>query len=190
MEAINNGAVTDFYLDFKLALAKPTVTRTKELKSVDVKVHSFTPRGYTESIFDSGMVEVHGETVIQANYNPAIDISAEITGGTLVSAEYYARTAFVRVSGDGVVNVVLTGRMLDETQSTVSVKENNTGDICPMDNPLITDAAVAQDVGEWVGRYLRNRNSYETNFRQDFRLDANDMKSTSNLTSRSAFLFA
>ena len=175
VEAINNGAVTDFYLDFKLALAKPTVTRTKELKSVDVKVHSFTPRGYTESIFDSGMVEVHGETVIQANYNPAIDISAEITGGTLVSAEYYARTAFVRVSGDGVVNVVLTGRMLDETQSTVSVKENNTGDICPMDNPLITDAAMAQDVGEWVGRYLRNRNSYETNFRQDFRLDANDM---------------
>ncbi len=175
VEAINNGAVTDFYLDFKLALAKPTVTRTKELKSVDVKVHSYVPRTQTESIFDSGQIEVHGETVIQASYSPSIDISAEVTGGTLVSAEYYARTAFVRVRGNGIVNVVLTGRMLDETQSTVSVKENSTGDICPVDNPLITDSSVARNVGVWVGRYLRNRNSYETNFRQDFRLDANDM---------------
>lgn len=175
VEAINNGAVTDFYLDFKLALAKPTVTRTKELKSVDVKVHSYVPRAQAESIFDSGQMEVRGETVIQASYSPSIEISAEVKGGTLISAEYYARTAFVRVRGNGIVNVVMTGKMLDETQSIVSVKENSTGDICPVDNPLITDSSVAQNVGVWVGRYLRNRNSYETNFRQDFRLDANDM---------------
>ena len=39
----------------------------------------------------------------------------------------------------------------------------------------ITDTNTAQAVGAWIANYYKNRNSYEVNFRQDFRLDANDM---------------
>lgn len=175
IEAINNGRVTDFYLNYEVALTRPVVTKTKELKSVDVTVHSYTVRESPESIYDSGAVVVDGTRVIQANYAPSIDIVPAITGGTILAIESYAYTSFITVQGHGVVNVTLTGRMLTETQSTVSVQESRTGDICPLDNPLISDTALAQAVGEWVGNYLKNRNSYEANFRQDFRLDVNDM---------------
>lgn len=175
VEAIDNGRVTDFYLDYHLALVKPTVTKTAMLKSVDVKVHSYTVRETVESLYDSGSVEVNGERVIQASYSPSVEQIAEITGGTLVKAEFYAQTAFLTVRANGTVVATVSGRLLNERQSTVSVVENQSGEVCPLDNPLISDAETAQVVGEWIRNYLKNRNSYETNFRQDFRLDANDV---------------
>lgn len=73
------------------------------------------------------------------------------------------------------MNITLTGIPLTEKQMTVSVSVNKTGESCPVDNPLITDRATALAVGEWVAKYYKNRNSYEVNFRQDFRLDPNDV---------------
>jgi hypothetical protein len=44
-----------------------------------------------------------------------------------------------------------------------------------MDNPLVTDTGRAKSLGEWVAEYLKARNSYDANFRQDFTLDINDV---------------
>lgn len=175
VEAIDNGRVTDFYLDYQLALAKPTVTKTAMLKSVDVKVHSYTARDSVESLYDSGSIEIYGEHVIQASYSPSVGQTAEVTGGILVKAEFYSQTAFLTIQGNGSVVATVSGHLLNERESTVSVVENQSGEICPLDNPIISDVVTAQNVGEWVRNYLKNRNSYETNFRQDFRLDANDV---------------
>ena len=175
VEAIDNGRVTDFYLDYQLALAKPTVTKTAMLKSVDVKVHSYTARDSVESLYDSGSIEIYGEHVIQASYSPSVGQTAEVTGGILVKAEFYSQTAFLTIQGNGSIVATVSGHLLNERESTVSVVENQSGEICPLDNPIISDVVTAQNVGEWVRNYLKNRNSYETNFRQDFRLDANDV---------------
>lgn len=175
VEAIDNGRVTDFYLDYQLALSRPTVTKTEELKSVDVTVHSYIVRNSVEPLYDSGEIEVHGEERLQVSYVPSVNTVASVSGGEIVSSELYAESGFITVRADGVVQVKVDGNPLNEKQSTVSVRESKTGQICPLNNPLITDAALAQDVGMWVGSYLKNRNSYETNFRQDFRLDANDV---------------
>lgn len=175
VEAIDNGRVTDFYLDFQLALSRPTVIKTEELKSVDVKVHSYLVRETIDAIYDSGEIIVEGRERLQVSYAPSVDAIPSVEGGTLVGYEMYAQTGFIEVEAHGVVKVTVDGHVLNEKQSIVSVKESKTGEICPLDNPLITDSAFAQDVGTWVGNYLKNRNSYETNFRQDFRLDANDV---------------
>lgn len=175
VESIDSGDVTDFYLDFSIALAKPTVIRTDELKAVDVTTHLYSAKGTADEIYHAEDVLIEGEKEIQVTYSPSFDIEVQVTEGTLISARLYAETAFLRIRAEGSVNIVITGVPLSEKEMTVSVSVNKTGEICPLDNPLITDRATAQAVGEWVAKYYRNRSSYEVNFRQDFRLDPNDV---------------
>lgn len=175
VESIDSGDVTDFYLDFSIALAKPTVIRTDELKAVDVTTHLYSAKGTADEIYHAEDVLIEGEKEIQVTYSPSFDMEVQVTEGTLISARLYAETAFLRIRAEGSVNIVITGVPLSKKEMTVSVSVNKTGEICPLDNPLITDRATAQAVGEWVAKYYRNRSSYEVNFRQDFRLDPNDV---------------
>ena len=59
--------------------------------------------------------------------------------------------------------------------SVVSTRVSEIGEVCPLDNPLITDTSRAGSVGVWVAKYLESRNTYDMNFRQDFTLDINDV---------------
>lgn len=175
VESIDSGDVTDFYLDFSIAMSKPTVIRTEELKSVDVVTHLYTAQGTVDEIYHAEDVPIQGEKEIQVTYSPSFNIEAHVTGGTLVAAKLYAESAFLTIRSEANVAIVLTGVNLNKKDMNVSVFVNQTGTICPLNNPLITDRATAQAVGEWVAKYYRNRSSYEVNFRQDFRLDPNDV---------------
>jgi hypothetical protein len=73
------------------------------------------------------------------------------------------------------VNIVVSGYKIVDDVSITSHILDNSGEVCPLDNPLITDSSRAKIIGEWVAAYLKSRNSYETNFRQDFTLDVNDV---------------
>ncbi len=175
VESIDSGRVTDFYLDFSIAMIKPKVTRSAELKSVDMIVHSYSVPSDSTLVYQAVDVDIYGEKEIQISYNPSTELSAIITGGELVSAVFYAETGLLTIRADATVNIEVHGKLLTIKDSTVSVHVKNSGESCPIDNPLISSAAVAQSVGEWVANYLKGRNSYETNFRQDFRLDGNDI---------------
>lgn len=175
VESINEGKVTDFYLDFTKAMQTPRVNKSEELKQVDVTVHSYEVGEQVEQIYKSSAVSIDGEKTIQLNYDAATDVSAEVTGGEIVSAEYYAVTAFITVRAESTVDIVATGRRLLDKKSVITTTVNRNGEVCPLDNPLVTDVTMAKNLGEWVANYLKIRNSYETNFRQDFRLDANDL---------------
>lgn len=167
--------ITDFYLDFSVAMVKPKVIISEKLKSVDAIVHSYSvPSDYT-LLYQAVDVDIYGEKEIRIAYNPATEISAIITDGELVSAVFYAETGFLTIRADSTVGIEANGKLLTIKDSTVSVQVKNTGESCPVNNPLISSATVAQGVGEWIADYLKSRNSYETNFRQDFRLDGNDI---------------
>ena len=175
VESIDSGRVTDFYLDFSVALVKPKVLKSEELRSVDMTVHSYSVPENIELLYQAQSVDIYGEKTIQVSYVAATDITATITNGTLVASTFYAETGFLTIQADGEVQVMVEGKPLTIKQSTVSVQMNGSGEVCPLDNPLISTAPLAQNVGAWVGNYLKCRNTYETNFRQDFRLDANDV---------------
>ena len=175
VESINSGRVTDFYLDFSVALVKPKVSKAKELKSVNVAVHSYSVPEESRVIYQATAVPIFGEKELQVLYAASTDITAEVTGGTIVSSLFYAGQGFLTIRAEGNVTISVYGKQLEVKESTVVATVNESGEICPVNNPLITDAILAQNVGEWVGNYLKCRNSYETNFRQDFRLDANDV---------------
>ena len=175
VESINEGKVTDFYLDFTKALQAPKVSRSEELKQVDVTVHSYEVDGQVSEIYKSSSVSIDGEKTIQITYEMATDVSVTVIGGEILSAEYYAETAFVTVRAESTVDITVIGRKLLDKQSIITTTVNRNGESCPLDNPLVTDVTMAKNLGEWVANYLKIRNCYETNFRQDFRLDANDL---------------
>lgn len=165
----------DFYLDFTKMFNKPIVKKTEKLKSVDVSVHSLYKNANVNELCKHEAVEINGVKEIQVEYDSATDIQAVVEGGTLLSATYYAKTAFLKISAESVVNVVVSGYRIIDDISIVSTKVNDNGEVCPLDNPLVTDVGRARELGEWVATYLKARNSYDANFRQDFALDINDV---------------
>ena len=171
----HNDTPIDFHLDFTKMFEKPVVKKTEKLKSVDVTVHSLHASDERSELCKQTGVNVSGTKDIQLMYDMATDIEATVVGGELLSAKYYANTAFLQISADSTVDVVITGRKIIDDTSIVTTNVNENGEVCPMNNPLITDTNRAASVGEWVATYLESRNSYDMNFRQDVTLDINDV---------------
>ena len=174
-EQTHRDTPVDFYLDFTKMFSKPTVKKTEKLKSVDVTVHSLHEDTSVAELCKHESVEIYGVKEIQVEYDTATDIETTIEGGEILSATYYANTAFLQISAESMVNIVVHGRKIVDDKSIISTKVNDSGEVCPLDNPLVTDVGRARVVGEWIAEYLKSRNSYDANFRQDFALDINDV---------------
>lgn len=170
----HNETPIDYHIDFTKVFEKPIVKKTEKLKSVNVKVHTLGV-ALEGSELCKTVVLISDPETIQVTYDAATDVNATVDGGNLLSATYYARTAFLTIEGHGSVNITLTGKVIKDTAHDVSVAVNDSGEVCPLDNPLITRYDQAFSVGKWVGDYLNSRNCYEMNFRQDFTLDINDV---------------
>ena len=165
----------DYHIDFTNAFEKPIVKKTEKLKSVDVTVHSLHASTEKTELCKQTNVNVSGVKEMQVLYDRATDIEVTVVGGELLSAKYYAHTAFLKIQAESTVDVVVNGYKIVEDTFVFSTKVSEVGEVCPLDNPLITDATRAESVGEWVAAYLESRNTYEMNFRQDFTLDINDV---------------
>lgn len=177
-----NESPDDFYLDFPKLFDKPVVKKTEELKSVDVNVHTLYKDKEVMELCKLEAVPVDGEREIQVEYDMATDFETIVEGGMVLSEIYYANTAFLKIKAVASANVIVMGRKLVDDISVVSTKVSDRGEICPIDNPLITSDDRASKIGQWVATYLSSRNTYEANFRQDFSLDINDV-----ITIRSEF---
>ena len=165
----------DYHIDFTKVFAKPIVKKTEKLKSVDVTVHSLHRATEMSELCKQTGVAIGGTKEIQVMYDTATDVEATVVGGELVYATYYANTAFLQISSESSADITLNGYKITDDTSVFSTKVSDTGEVCPLDNPLITDTERAKSVGEWVAAYLGSRNSYDMNFRQDFTLDINDV---------------
>ena len=165
----------DYHIDFTKVFEKPIVKKTEKLKSVDVRVHSLHRALEMSELCKQTGVSIGGVKEIQVMYDAATDVEANVVGGELVYATYYARTAFLQISAESTVDITITGYKITDDTSAFSTKVSDSGEVCPLDNPLITDTDRAKSVGEWVAAYLESRNSYDMNFRQDFTLDINDV---------------
>ena len=142
---------------------------------MDVSVHSLYKDATLAELCKHEEVEINGVKEIQVEYAMATDFEVVVDGGELLSATYYAKTAFLQIAAESVVNITVLGYKIIDDISIVSNKVNDSGEVCPLNNPLITDNARAKALGEWIATYLKARNTYDANFRQDFSLDINDV---------------
>ena len=174
-EQFHDETPIDYHIDFTKVFAKPIVKKTEKLKSVDVRVHSLHKALERSELCKQTGVSIGGTKEIQVMYDAATDVEATVVGGRIVYAIYYARTAFLQIEAESTVDITVNGYAITDNTSVYSTKVSDSGEVCPLDNPLITDTDRARSVGEWVAAYLESRNSYDMNFRQDFTLDINDV---------------
>ena len=171
---IGEGRVNDYYLDFSIAGEDPPVTKNPRLSSVSMTFHNYLPATEAESIYESDLI-LDGEETLTVLYDPAVNISATLTNGQITSAQYFTGAAILTIQGQGETTLTVTGTPLNDAQSVVKIQKNERGEDCPFDNPIISSKTQAQQVGAWIADYLLMRNSYEMPFREDFRLEANDV---------------
>lgn len=175
IQKIGKGRVSDYHLDYTLMKQEPEVKKIAQLSEMQMDVHNYVVSPDASELYHEEALVVNGERTIEVTYQLSTNHNVAVTGGELVAAEMYAEYSRITVSGNGEVDVLLTGQTIEDSKSIVAVHFHDTGSPCPVDNPLITNRTHAEDAGIWMGNYLQLRNSYTVDFREDYRLDVNDI---------------
>lgn len=132
----------------------------------------FTLNIYTSSVAGSAStiysstIPVNGQTSLWVTYTTpasASTCSATVSGGTLVSANYYTNAAFLTVSGSGNATITITGEIITSTsvQSVLNTAGTQPVNTVDLDNPLVTDAAMAANILNWYAAECQNTYLYE-----------------------------
>lgn len=171
---------SDYALTAFNLYSRPEISLQKSLGAVETKVYSYFAGEQGRELF-SGTVSVNGTKDIVITYSDnASSASATVTGGTLVSAVYYAGACVLTIAGTGSVDVTVKGTLLKSSASGHLITVGD-GETQVVDNPLITSSALADDVGEWVKEWLGKRKIITmSEWRADPRLDAGDIISVAN----------
>ena len=171
----------DYTIDNFNSFKKSEISLTKPLSQVDVTTYNYFI-GDTGKELYNGVIPINGSKSIYITYSdPAVNVSANVTNGTLVSANYYTNACLLTITGNGDVSVNITGDILktSETIITISTGEEK-GEIQKVENPLITTSERAVAIGEWVKDYLSNRKIISSEWRADPRLDVMDIITVKN----------
>ncbi len=154
---------------------KPELELSKQLKAVAVDVYSYFA-GTPDVELYNGIVSVEGTQTLTFEYaESATGIKATVSGGTLVSAQYYTNACELRITGSGDVTVVITGTQLKSSKSTMESRAGEAGEVEQLSNPLVTSTQTAEAIAGYIKSVLTNRRTFEMDWRADTRLDAGDI---------------
>lgn len=166
--------VSDYEISLYNSYKKSELSLSKPLKQVEVEVFSYFPGDSVELY--KGVLQLSGRTEITVVYSEdALNPTASVSGGTLVSANYYTRACVLVIEANGEATVTITGTALKNSTSDVIIPSDKTGEVVSVSNPLITDRARATAVGTLAEAYYRNRRTLNSSWRVDPRVDALDV---------------
>lgn len=175
IEPLRGEVSEDYSINHDNSYSKPDVTLTKPLKQVNVSAYHYFEEDTVTELY-KGNVTLTGTSEMWITYsNMAKTVSAEVTGGTLDSAEYYTNACKLTITAEGEVNIVVSGNNLKSSKTDVVTPSGVKGEEISLDNPLITSTERAAVIGQWVKRYLGNRSSVAPSWRADPRLDVLDV---------------
>lgn len=101
---------------------------------------------------------------------------SNVTASIIDSNPRYVSVVAIRNSGAaGTTKLTISGKKYAKSTSSVSVQLNDSGDNINWDNPLISNATVANSVANWLADYYRSEIEYELNWRGDPRIEAGDV---------------
>lgn len=155
--------------------SKTEIQLTKPLKDVEVKIYNYFLAETGKELFN-GEIPVSGERKISIAYSEvAANVTAAVTDGVIESAQYFAHSCTLTLSGEGVAKVVVTGDILKTSDTTLVIANEEKGENQSVQNPLITSSEHGLRVGEWVRQYLKNRKNLSSDWRADPSVDALDI---------------
>ena len=171
---------TDYKITHFNSYSKSEVTLSKPLKRVEVPCYSYSISADRNELYKGTMVISGTQDVLISYSGTATDTIATIYGGTINSAKYYANACVLNVTGNGAVEISVTGKSIESSSFTVITPSGETGEIITVDNMLITSQDRAVAIGSWVESYMKNRMVLSSEWRADPRLDALDVVENEN----------
>lgn len=174
LNKVSFGNVTDYELSYGRELTKtPLGTQLQSVKTLELTRTEYLDS--TEGEKELAKVECTkpGEYLAEFS-NPSYGFAVQASSGTVSVLEagvYFLRFSYSGSGGEVKVN----GKEYLVKTYTMEKELNPSGKREKWKNPLISDTALATDVLDWVGNYLKADREYSLTYRGEPRLMANDL---------------
>lgn len=150
-------------------LGTPGIVLQRPLRSITIAVYKYN-KASTVSEIASGDYQINGTQVLTMAYNvdAALEVSATVTGGTLVSAQYYSAAAVLTISATNAkVKVVLSGKEVKGQATYIKTFEDGNvaqGVNVTLENPLVTESEYVAQLTEWIKTWYQKRQRYAISY--------------------------
>lgn len=174
LNKVSFGNVTDYELSYGRELTKtPLGTQLQSVKTLELTRTEYLDSTEGEKELAKVGCTKPGEYLAEFS-NPSYGCTVQASSGTVSVLETGAHFLRFSYSGSG-GEVKVNGKEYLVKTYTMEKELNPTGKREKWKNPLISDTALATDVLDWVGNYLKADREYSLTYRGEPRLMANDL---------------
>lgn len=159
-------------MSYDFITSNPVVKVQSELHNTIIYINHYSKEDNLSELFKNESLEITGTKTIEIEYDLATDISATITGGTIVNANYYGRYAILKITntGEDTISLKVSGKKINNSQTIDSKQFNDDGENIEYKNDLITqmiENSKETKLKDFIGNWYNNRNIYSFENRGD-----------------------
>lgn len=167
-------------MSYDFITSNPVVKVQSELHNTIIYINHYSKEDNVSELFKNESLEIIGTKTIEIEYDLATDISATITGGTIVSANYYGRYAILKITntGEDTISLKVSGKKINNSQTIDSKQFNDDGENIEYKNDLITqmvESSKETKLKDFIGNWYNNRNIYSFENRGDIVKDTREI---------------
>ena len=167
-------------MSYDFITSNPVVKVQSELHNTIIYINHYSKEDNVSELFKNESLEIIGTKTIEIEYDLATDISATITGGTIVSANYYGRYAMLKITntGEDTISLKVSGKKINNSQTIDSKQFNDDGENIEYKNDLITqmvESSKETKLKDFIGNWYNNRNIYSFENRGDIVKDTREI---------------
>lgn len=167
-------------MSYDFITSNPVVKVQSELHNTIIYINHYSKEDNVSELFKNESLEITGTKTIEIEYDLATDISATITGGTIVNANYYGRYAILKITntGEDTISLKVSGKKINNSQTIDSKQFNDDGENIEYKNDLITqmvESSKEPKLKDFIGNWYNNRNIYSFENRGDIVKDTREI---------------
>lgn len=167
-------------MSYDFITSNPVVKVQSELHNTIIYINHYSKEDNLSELFKNESLEITGTKTIEIEYALATDISATITGGTIVNANYYGRYAILKITniGEDTISLKVSGKKINNSQTIDSKQFNDDGENIEYKNDLITqmvENSKETKLKDFIGNWYNNRNIYSFENRGDIVKDTREI---------------
>lgn len=167
-------------MSYDFITSNPVVKVQSELHNTIIYINHYSKEDNVSELFKNESLEITGTKTIEIEYDLATDISATITGGTIVNANYYGRYAILKITntGENTISLKVSGKKINNSQTIDSKQFNDDGENIEYKNDLITqmvESSKETKLKDFIGNWYNNRNIYSFENRGDIVKDTREI---------------
>lgn len=167
-------------MSYDFITSNPVVKVQSELHNTIIYINHYSKEDNVSELFKNESLEITGTKIIEIEYDLATDISATITGGTIVNANYYGRYAILKITntGEDTISLKVSGKKINNSQTIDSKQFNDDGENIEYKNDLITqmvESSKETKLKDFIGNWYNNRNIYSFENRGDIVKDTREI---------------